>query len=373
MQRLLVSLLFISISMNGMVPQQLDLEKIAQESSGNILLKKIGESSIVEYNLPKECTAKMNSLVASESIDPYKNWEHYRTYAKEVVTQVMPSEFLAIIHNMRHHNQPTALIVHDMPVDENIPATPLTGNRPPYKGELDGKGYVSETSLLGLCSLLGAHPDYDENEKDGTYINQIIPRDDAKSKTVASSFGSEVPFHPHTENVYSEPPLKFFSLLCLRGDPQVATSMIFLDHILEYIKQNPHHSPSVNASVLNEIKKAQFMMKSGPSFEGRKGHEVVLPILTNNEKGERVYRFNANPNRVAATNETSEFVISYLKTLLTSREFLDKCKTSVHLKKGDLLLFNNWEVMHARDSFKIDKENWRWLQRCYFMLDEYKK
>ena len=55
-----------------------------------------------------------------------------------------------------------------------------------------------------------------------------------------------------------------------------------------------------------------------------------------------------------------------------SAEFLLNNKTSINLQQGDLLLFNNWEVMHARDAFKLDKNNWRWLQRIYMMLNEFK-
>lgn len=374
MQKLIVSLLSISIfSIYTMSPDRLNLDQMAQSSAGQMTLKKIHNQTIVEYKLSPEYTAKMNALVADETLDPYKNWHYYKTRAKELISTALPANLLAIIDNMKHHNEPTALVVHGMPVDSHIPETPRNGDRPPRIGQEQGKGYVSEISLLGLCSRLGAYPDFDENEKDGTYINQIIPRDDSESKKIASSYGSEAPFHPHTENVYSEPPLKFFSLLCLRGDPKAATSMIFLDHILEYLKSFPHCPQSVNDRVVEEMKKPQFVMKSGPSFQGKNGRAVVLPILTTNEKGERVFRFNANPDRVASTNEMSEFVVDHLKTILTSPAFLDKYKTSITLKKGDLLLFNNWEVMHARDGFKIDKDNWRWLQRCYFMLEEHKR
>lgn len=334
--------------------------------------KKIHGQTIVEYTLPEIYSDRFNELFKDETKDPYLEWDYYRDRAKENLSKVLPPSLLQTIKNMRTLNNPTALIVHNMPIDSEIPPTPHNGNRPPKKGQNNGKGYVSEATILGVCSLLDACPDYDEREKDGTYINQIIPRNDAKSKSVASSFGSEVPFYAHTENVYQEPPLKFFSLLCLRGDPKVATSMIFRDKILDYIRNHSTTIPAFGDWVIEEMQKPQFIMKSGPSFENARV-EQILPILTTSNEREQVFRFNANPGRMSGINETAEFIVDYLKNILTSSDFLDKSRTEVVLSKGDFLLFNNWEVMHARDSFKIDKQNWRWLQRCYFMLNEHKQ
>lgn len=330
----------------------------------HIQIRQMHEQTILEYTLDPEVSKNLNDLVETCNVDPYKDWDHYKVFAKQALKQVLPQDLLDILHTMRNSAFPTALIVHNMPTDTIIPKTPENGNRPPVKGLEDGKGYTSETTLLGICSLLDAYPDFDENEKDGTYINQIIPRDDAASKAVASSYGSEIPFFAHTENVYSPNPLKFFSLLCLRGDPKVQTSMIFLDDILAYIKADGKEW------MIEEMHKAQFIMKSGPSFLGKQRREIVLPIL-DTINGERIYRFNANTDRVEGMNDTAREIVSYLTDVLKSEEFQSKNKVGINLTRGDLLLFNNWEVMHARDSFKIDKNNWRWLQRCYFMLNEF--
>lgn len=330
----------------------------------HISIRKMHNQTVLEYTLDEQVSHAFNNLMGKETSDPYKDWNLYKVIAKEALEKVLPEDLKQIILHMRSSNEPTALIVHNMPIDTNIPETPQNGIRPPIAGQPGGKGYVSESLLFGLCSILNATPDFDENEKDGTYINQIIPKNDEESKKVASSAGSEIPFYAHTENVYTRTPLKFFSLLCLRGDPKVFTSMIFLDDILEYIKQDKRED------VIEEMKKPQFLMKSGPSFGNKAKRIELLPIL-DEINGERIYRFNANVDRVEGINNTAKEVVAYLTKILKSEEFLAKNKVSINLKKGDLLLFNNWEVMHARDSFIIDKENWRWLQRCYFMLNEF--
>lgn len=347
-----------------------DLLSLAQEQKHIKILQK-DNHIVVDYTLDPMVSAKVNNLMHYEYTDPYKNWGYYKTRANNILQAELPADLQAILTTMKTRSKPTALVLHNTPVDATIPVTPENGKRPPLKGDVNGKGYVSEAMLLGLCSFLGAHPDYDENEKDGTFINQIIPREDFASRSVASSNGSEIPFHPHTENVYSPTPLKFFSLLCLRGDPKVSTGMIFLNSILNYVKKYPYYNQFMNDFILEEMKQPQFIMKSGPSFEGRQGHNLIVPIL-DEQNGQPVFRFNANPTRVAGINDVATFVVDHLKTILKSDDFLKDNKFNITLQKGDLLLFNNHQTMHARDAFTLDKNNWRWLQRSYFMLDKAK-
>jgi hypothetical protein len=243
------------------------LRKIAHQSHGRMVVTRVGKAARVEYTLPPEVSEKFNDIMKDSTQDPYHNWQEYVGKAEAALRKVLPEDLTEVMLRMRRSRAPTVLIVHGMPIDNVIPETPRHGNRP------HNKGYVSETTLLGICGLLRTKVDFDEREKDGMYINQIIPRDDAQSKEESSSFGSEIPFYPHTENVYSEPPLKFFELLCLRGDPKVATGVIFLDKILEYVKDNPPAGMSFE-QFMEEIQKSQFVMRSGPSFGKNSGHAI---------------------------------------------------------------------------------------------------
>lgn len=281
----------------------------------------------------------------------------------------MPKDLIEIILRMRNNNDPVVLMVHNFPVDDHIPQTPRTGDCPPNKftDPENGKGFVSEICLLGLCSMLGAHPDFDENEKDGTYIHQIIPRDDKKSINEISSYGSAMAFGPHTENVHQDPALKFFSLVGLRGDPKVDTSVILLDDILSYLKNNLPEGKTYEWFI-NQMEK-NYIQKTGPTF-GKHQSSIFAPILKSSLNGELKFKFNTTNDRTVGCDEDSLFVSEFIKNMLLSKEFQEHCFTNFNLKKGTLLLFNNWEVMHGRSGFKIDYENWRWLQRCYFALDK---
>ncbi len=349
----------------------------------HINIETIGSHKKIEYTLPLSCSQQLNDLLKNSTIDPYKNWESCRHAAEKLLFSILPDDLKELLSTMRSNNEPTMLIIHNMPIDSYIPPTPKNGNRPPAKTySIDGneifndraKGYVSETVLLGLCNFFNAYPGFDENEKDGTYINQIIPVDDINKKK-ASSLGSEIPFEFHTENVYQSPPPKYLALLCLRGDPKVATRLIFLDALLDYLKTNPH--PTLTwQELLDTMKKPEFIMKTGPSFKDTV-MEATLPILATNTNidtnittnNKTLFRFNANDGRVSGTTETSQSIVDYLRNIVKNDSFKKNYATKITFKSGDLLLFNNWEVMHSRDSFVIDFDNWRWLQRCYIMLN----
>lgn len=352
------------------------LVALGVEDVASIRIEKIEDHIKIEYTLPEACSLTLNKYLEGISVDPYKNWDEYRFFAEDALLRFIPEDLKKILKKMKMGGDPTLLILHNVPIDLYIPPTPTHGNRPDlkkydeYGKEIfnpDAKGCTSETVLMGMCSLLNAHPDYDEKEKDGTYINQIIPIDNEKSKSKISSAGSERTFEFHTENIYQEKPLKFLALLCLRGDPKVATRLVFLDVILKRMREKPHPAMS-HEELLRQMQLPHFVMMTGPSF-GEHSIKTILPILSKNAFGDRVFRFNVNEDRVVGITPEAEAVVEYLRELLSDGDFKAQHSTAIYLKAGDLILFNNWEVMHARDAFKIDPNNWRWLQRCYFMLN----
>jgi Taurine catabolism dioxygenase TauD, TfdA family. len=323
---------------------------------------------IHEYKLSNIATQSFKSLCATSTLDPYINPIECTKAAKEWIEASFPKEILESIQGMHSLQGADVIILHQFPIDDFIPETPRNGCRPIRPTSLNGssqsKGYVSEYALLGLCGYLGANPTFDEDEKDGTPINQIIPVKDQRYILTPSSLGSKINFLPHTENVYQDPPLKFFELLALRGDPKVTTTVIPLASIMGYIKK--HYTPEIYAWVTQQIQLNQFVMSTGPSFEGRI-IQKQLPILSLEGK-DFIFRLNLNEGRTIGINNEAQKVIIFLKEITENKGFLNTLTTRFILKQGDLLLFNNWRVMHARDAFEIDENNWRWLQRVYCQI-----
>lgn len=327
-------------------------------------------SGILEYTLDRAATYAFIKKVEECPLDPYDQPLAYKESARQWLLEAMPPGFVEIVKELDTSGE-NVLLIHNFPVDAYVPATPRNGARPP-KVEHDAsghlienqmaKGFVSEAALLGLCGLLDCDPDYDEREKDGVFINQIIPVNAEKYRGQESSFGSDLAFSWHTENIYQMRPLRFFSLLCLRSDPKVATGVLFVDDILEaarsrYPKQFDH--------LMEQMRLPQFVMATGGSFENARV-EAVLPILAQDDRGQMVFRLNLSPGRMRGVSSQGDEVIRMLSDTILSEEFAREHTHRIVLQNGDCLLLNNWKSMHSRDAFKIDPLNWRWLQRMYF-------
>ena len=335
---------------------------------------------IAEYTLSDRTNKIFNDSMQGVSQDPYSDWDFYKNVSREEILKAFPKKVIDKIMEMNEKDLPQAIILHNVSIDHIVPATPRDGLRP------TDKGFISESILLGFCSLLDCKPILSSPNSNivsknpalknkGSYIHQIIPLDDEESKLTQSSSGSTASFGPHTEAVQYEHPIKFFLLYCLRGDPKVPTSLIFLDDLLLFIKNNFNLSTCASyKKFLEELKKPQFIMRDSTDIKTA-SFETILPILIE-DNGKRIFRFDSNGVKIEGIDEHAQSIVDYLKRVLNDEAFKAKYVKKFYLKKGDLLIFNNLEVLHARDSFEIDVNNWRWLQRIYCsqnLNESYKK
>lgn len=324
-------------------------------------------SKIMEYTLSESVNKTFNESIQFMMEDPYENWSLCKDFSEKVIIKTFPKKVINALQKMGDKNGLQAIILHNVPIDRIIPETPRDGKRSTEKS------FISESLLLGLCGLLDCDPfltfanahmlSKDSKLKNSPLvIHQIIPLDDERSKLTHSSSGSAVSFDPHTEAVQCTRPITFFMLYCLRGDPKVATNLIFLDDLLFFIKQHPMSDLSYQEFVA-ELKKPQFIMRNSADIT-TSFFEVILPILIEEDE-ERIFRFDSNGARVEGINPTAQKIVKYLKKVLNDEDFNAYYVRKFYLKSRDLLIFNNLQILHARDAFTLDPHNWRWLQRLY--------
>jgi len=322
---------------------------------------------IEEFTLKEDIPTCFEKEIG-DNADSYLDFLNQVGVAGGILEKILPENLKKSISDLDSKNGADLIVVHNFPVDSKIPPTPEDSKRPPSKYSCisleecrRAKGFVSEAAILGVAHLLRAKPYYAATEKDGTIINQIVSLEGRKYKAQASSYGSSLELLPHTENVYQIPPLKYFSLLCLRGDPKVATSIIFVKDIFDALKKK---YPMEYKNIFKTMSKPLFIMSAGPSHD-KKIAKSILPILELGEDGDFLFRLNLNEGRTVGINKEARKTVKILRNLITSDWFKKNYFYKIHLNKGDYILFNNWKVMHARDAFEIDPKNRRWLQRCY--------
>jgi len=292
------------------------------------------------------------------SRDMYDPSLDHQKMAEYTLNKALPYTVLQAIRSLRDLDGPSAIVLEGLPLD-HLPSTPMTDARSLEKTQM------SESIIRGIGSLLATVPYKDEGEKDNTFINQIIPV--LGHEQDESSASSTAPILKHTENVFQDPPLEAIILTCLRGDESAYTNLTLLNDILETI-------PDHDNWVLAAMKSCEYVMKSGASFNGHPPLTARLPILSQNNKGETIFRINLNRDRMEPTCSMGAACLDYLKQHLSHHPELQKRIVRIALKPGQAVIINNRKATHERTAFDPFKKDHavgerRWLQRCYFKKD----
>lgn len=244
-------------------------------------------------------------------------------------------------------NDRGALLVRNVPIDEELPETPQDGRPARAKATR-----VSETALLLVMSWLGDPIGYVE-EKDGRLVHDVAPKPGREHEQ--ENTGSDF-FDVHTENAFHPFKPDFIGLLCLRQDHErVAKTMV---------ASARESIPLLREEDVQELRKPLFQHRVPSSF-ATSGTDGVLsrpaPVLSGPPSNPEIVvdAFNTVP--------LSERASAALTALLGAlRSGLDGWA----LEPGDLLVIDNRHAVHARTSFvpRYDGRD-RWLQRVYAVED----
>lgn len=247
-------------------------------------------------------------------------------------------------------------VVSELKIDSNLPPTPIQ------------TGFIKNSeipesviNLLGYVCLLGMYPVVYQGENDGRLIRHVVPRVGLENQI--SSYGSSLDFYPHVDNpdlrlrgeAGSRSPVPdTLSLLCLRQQDNVATSILKLDDVLD----------ELSGEEIKLLEEAEFTVNRPASFEKQESIDK-LPLLRKGENGLYVSRFDY-PN-VRASNPKYNSVLEKFK-----RVSLDPKKwVSLHLKPGQVVTFDNQRTLHTRNGFKPKFDgNDRWLLRVFGLFEK---
>jgi len=241
---------------------------------------------------------------------------------------------------------PSYYLVRGLPIDEDLPATPLDGSWNPNK-----KTFISEALLLGIGSMLG-FPFGFAKEKDGRLVNQISPIP-GKEETQSSASATTLLGY-HTEIAYEDnlrP--RFLLLVCLRQDREktARTNIVDMRNVLRNL---PNWA-------IQELRKHQFQFKVPDSFSNSTIWAAPKPILSGPLSNPEVV-YDAKACKLIYHTETGSLALKLLQVEVNKPEY---CQ-AIELTLGDLLIIPNYFTVHGRSSFvpRFDGHD-RWLVRVY--------
>lgn len=230
---------------------------------------------------------------------------------------------------------------------------------PGYADYVESKNADLHGAYLSAHFEAGLWPVVYEGENDGHLIRHVCPMMHSENKI--SSQGAKQDFYPHVDNpdlsITGEAPSRLFgccpdtlTLLCLRKEPGVNTSLLKLDQVVSQLSE----------TTLNTLAQPLFIIRRPASFSTSSSVEGV-PVIVNKD-GTWYSRFDWH-NTIGMTPE-AELALEKIRYLTLERDLW----FDVPLEPGDAVTFLNQRTLHTRNAFepRFDGSD-RWLLRVFGM------
>lgn len=309
------------------------------------------DRSVQEVYVSYESANKLKSALSNLRFKDDNEWLNVREWLGNVVKHSLNDEFIKIIQNFKSDDGQCALIIHGLPVDSNLCATPYSGYVPPSKVPL------ASAIHIGIYQLAQIEPVSYQNENEGFLFRHVVPAVNALSEK--SSHGSIFTFGHHVDNpdlpLACEPLTErsgcpeFLSLMALRSDLKVRSNFILLDNLIAQLSRG----------VVNELCQPNFRINRPDSFG--QSRMSRLPVLVIGEDGVMFCRYDKE-NTTPLTESAAALV------MLEAQLQNESLKQHVVYQPGDLLIIKNQRLLHSREGFKSRSDGAdRWLARMFGM------
>jgi len=253
------------------------------------------------------------------------------------------------------------MLIENLPTP-NVDGVPTPTEWPP-RGDAPSKPFgAEEVSMFAVGGELGYPVGY-EQEHGGERFAQFYPT--RKSAYEQSSKSSSVVLECHQEHYYLPAALKqdYLMILCLRPGEvghRAATTHVDIRTMPELATApaplfQPHYQSAMN-TLHAECLGAREPLKSHVLAEKR-------PILQKHpDGGAWIDMFDAGDGHFPDSEEAAAAV-----AWLTER--VRSAMQRTVLKRGDLLVIDNWHVVHGRDDFKaLFNGSDRWMMRTNVVI-----
>jgi L-asparagine oxygenase len=255
-----------------------------------------------------------------------------------------------------------ALLLKGVAVGQ-LPATPATPEAAAAlsEGQVPSqscKTLQSEFALLAVAQLLGQPVGY-LPELGGDVVQNILPvrasaqRQVSTSSKVELMFHTEAAFHPHRP--------RYLLLLCLKGDPNAATTLSSIREVIHLLDartvevlSEPRFRTAPDESYRSDPTGPRLLGAPIAVLSGHCGSPELSGALT--------LVFDAD--LMVGIDDEAQAALQTLAAAVAAHH------TAVVLEAGDLLIIDNEVAVHGRSSFtpRFDGTD-RWLQRTFVVAD----
>jgi L-asparagine oxygenase len=249
-----------------------------------------------------------------------------------------------------------ALLVDNLPIDLDLPPTPLDGRTPQAKGT-----FYSECSLLGLAQSIGLPVGY-KSEKDGNPIHHVVPVPGGED--TQSNEGSRVFLAFHNDSMFDDSMIfnshnpDFLLLLCVRADPDGEAKTYYADARRLWAELDQETRQVLRDTRFRMAAPSNYTRFLSGKASGKKVWSPPVPIFS----GPVQY-----PEICLAANGVMAIdpgAVQALGRLLAACQVVGE-DNSIALRPGQALIVNNRKGVHARSHFRASYDGHdRWLMRA---------
>lgn len=241
-----------------------------------------------------------------------------------------------------------ALLLRGLPIGKHLPPTPVLNNDTP-----SDKDRCSEFVMMAVCRRLGQPIGY-LPESHGHLVGNICPIKTTEDRQVATS--SKVDLVLHTEGSYIRHKPRYVVLLCLRGNPEAATTLATVTDILEYLEAR-------YPDVISTLWEPKFRILVDETYvENIEDSLSPAFAVLSGDRSRPTIVFDADLMR--CTEPDAQRALDCLA------EAAAAVRQRIVLEPGDLLVVDNHRTTHGRSYFEARYDGTdRWLQRMFVVAD----
>ena len=226
-----------------------------------------------------------------------------------------------------------------------VPPTPI--------GKFEESPFFEKTRkmFVGHAKAYGSPISFSQ-EQNGSLIQNIYPKKQTEDMQISSS--SKVELDLHTEAAFHRFRPTAILLLCLRGDPNVATTYAYSDDICAKLKP----------ATLATLTRMWFTTSLDDSFRmnGEEDFKITCSILNETPRetypSPRLFDICFDEALMTGTNSQAVDALGEL------REAIKSSIQTIVLEAGDMLVLNNRTTIHGRQPFEPRYDGTdRWIQR----------
>jgi hypothetical protein len=250
-----------------------------------------------------------------------------------------------------HSTSIDAIVFENLPLDQYVPPTPTAES----VRSLNKPTYISEAMLMAMGELAGTYTvGYKaETEYSNPWAHEGFPRPGAGGSALTSTAGM---LNHHQDMSYQSVIPDLLGLICLRegDDPNLMTTLVSIENIIQLL---PKHVVSI-------LRQDRFKINaSAPTLDaGRMDEDAVKKRAL--LEGTSLHLPVRWEHMVGVDLEASQAIESLRQVLQVAKP------SGVHLRDGEMILFNNQKVVHGRTPYqnlKYDGKSDRVVIRSYFV------